>query len=46
MKKILLTFLAIMTVATSVFAASTKDEALAYFKKYVNLANNRIIIIS
>ncbi|MBO6272695.1 hypothetical protein J6O48_07935 [bacterium] len=46
MKKILLTFLAIMTVATSVFAASTKDEALAYFKKYVNLANNYDPIIT
>ncbi|MCR5265781.1 MAG: DUF1153 domain-containing protein [Cyanobacteria bacterium RUI128] len=40
MKKILLTILAVMTMATSVFAASTKQEALAFFNSYVNAANN------
>ncbi len=40
MKKILLTFLAVITVSTSVFAASTKQEALTFFNHYANSANN------
>ncbi len=40
MKKILLTLLAVMTITTSVFAASTKQDALNFFNKYVNAANN------
>lgn len=40
MKKILLTLLAIVTVSTSVFAASTKQEALNFFNSYVNSANS------
>ena len=40
MKKILLTLVAMIMVTTSVFAASTKQEALAFFNKYVNSANN------
>ncbi len=39
MKKILLTLLAILMLNTTVFAASTKQEALAFFNKYVNAAN-------
>ena len=39
MKKILLTLLAVMTMTTSVFAASTKQDALNFFNKYVNAAN-------
>ena len=40
MKKILLTLLALMTLTMTAFAASTKDEALAFFNKYVNAANS------
>ncbi len=40
MKKILLTLLSIVAVSTSVFAASTKQDALAFFNSYVNSANN------
>lgn len=40
MKRIFLTLLAMVMVSTSVFAASTKDEALAFFNKYVSAANN------
>ncbi len=40
MKKILLTLIAVMTITTSVFASSTKQDALNYFNKYVNAANN------
>jgi len=40
MKKLLLTFLAIITMTTAVFASSTKQEALNFFNSYVNAANN------
>ena len=40
MKKILLTLFAIIMVSTSVFAASTKQEALNFFNSYVNFANS------
>ena len=40
MKKILLTLLAVMTLTTSVFASSTKQEALNFINKYINAANN------
>lgn len=40
MKKILLTLLAVLTLTTSVFASSTKQEALNFFNNYVNSANN------
>lgn len=40
MKKIILVFLAIVTMTTSVFAASTKQEALNFFNTYVHSANN------
>lgn len=40
MKKILLTLLAVITVGTSVFAASTKQEALNFFNSYINAANS------
>ena len=39
MKKILLTLLAILTITSSVFASSTKQEALNFFNSYVNSAN-------
>ena len=40
MKKILLTLLAVLTMATTVFAASTKQDALNFFNSYVSAANN------
>ena len=40
MKKILLTLLAVITMATTVFAASTKQDALNFFNSYVSAANN------
>lgn len=40
MKKLLLTLLAVMTVGASVFASSTKQDALNFFNSYVNAANN------
>lgn len=39
MKKLLLTLFTIIAVTTSAFAASTKEEALAFFNGYVNAAN-------
>ncbi len=39
MKKILLTLLSVLTLATSVYAASTKQEALNFFNSYVTAAN-------
>lgn len=39
MKKILLTLLALTIMTTSAFANSTKDDALAFFNRYVNAAN-------
>ena len=40
MKKIFLTIFAVLAITTSVFASSTKQEALAFFNHYVNSANN------
>ena len=40
MKKILLTLLSLVMMSASVYAASTKQEALAFFNKYVSAANN------
>lgn len=40
MKRLFLTLLTIIAVGTSVFAASTKQEALTFFNTYVSAANN------
>lgn len=40
MKKILLTMIAVITLATTVFAASTKQDALKFFHTYIDAANN------
>ena len=40
MKKILLTFIAIMTFGVSVYASSTKQDALNFFNSYVEAANS------
>lgn len=46
MKKILLTLLALVIMPATVFAASTKQEALTFFNNYVNSANNYNPVIS